>query len=125
MTKSRSLKLSKQRYETSKLLHRAFNSKPNVIKINRNNTFEHELAKFLMCWEIAQDGKHFVCEAVFENKKRADILVLDDEEAIEILQSETMESIAKKNKDYPVPIVPFKAKYVLSLWIEKIKKVCQ
>ena len=122
---TKSLKLRKRRYETSKLLHRAFNSKANVIKINKNNTFAHELAKFLMCWEIAQDGKDFVTEAVFSNNRRADILVLDDAEAIEILQSETMESIVKKNVHYPVPIVPFKAKYVLSLWAEKIQEAME
>ena len=122
MTKSRSLKVAKQRLETSRLLHRAFNSRANVIKINRNNTFEHELAKFLMCWEISQDGKDFVTEAIFTNNRRADILILDDAEAIEILQTETMESIMKKNVEYPVPITPFKAKHLLKLWLPKIQE---
>ena len=77
-------KTKKQMYrnQIKKNLDYAYNTKENVIKINVGNTIEHELAKFLLCWEAACDEKRFVTEAIFKNGKRADILVLDDGEAL-------------------------------------------
>jgi len=110
-----------QRNRTRKLLHRAFNSKEQVVKINIHNTFTHELAKFLLCWEIAKEGKRFVTEAIFENNKRADILILDDEEAWEILHTETVEEFKKKLDEYPVMAIPFIASTVIESWRGKLK----
>lgn len=99
--------------DTKALLDPAFNTKENVIKINRTNTFEHELAKFLLAWELMQNGEDIVTEAIFRNNKRADILALKEGTAYEILCSEKPENILKKTKDYPVEIKPFKAEKVI------------
>ena len=103
-----------QRGESLKLLSRKFNVKEGVVKINVGNTLEHELAKFLVCWELAKQGKQFVSEAVFENGKRADVFVLDDMEAVEILVSETKEMLRGKIRDYPVPVFDTLAKEQLA-----------
>ena len=102
------------------LLHPAFNSKENVIKLNKNNTIEHELAKALICIEAMERGVDFVSEAVFENGKRADVFLLQDEEAIEIVKTESKKSIEKKHKDYPVDIRALKADYILKVWKERL-----
>lgn len=105
--------MDRRKYNTKGLLHPAYNTKENVIKINKNNTFEHELAKFLMSWELIQSGQDIVTEAIFQNNKRADILALQDGIAYEILCSEKPENILKKEKEYPVAIKPFKAQKVI------------
>jgi len=53
---------------------------------------------------------HFITEAIFRTGGRADILVLENIEVIEIMNTETMESIAEKQKTYPtgIKITPIK-----------------
>jgi len=96
-----------------KLLNQAYNHKVQAIKINTGNTFKHELAKFILCWEAAKNGKHFITEAIFKNNKRADILILDDAEAWEVLKSESKEMFEKKAKEYPVSVLAFDADKVI------------
>lgn len=103
----------RQRAETMKLLSKKFNCKEGVVKINSGNTFTHELAKFLLCWKLASEGKQFVTEAIFENGKRADILVLDEFEAWEVLKSETAEQFKKKLDEYPCPVIAHKSDDVI------------
>lgn len=102
-----------QRAESLRLLSRKFNHKEGVVKINTHNTFKHELAKFMRCWQLSKEGKVWVTEAIFENGKRADIFVLDDKEAIEILESETLKQFKKKLDTYPCAVFPIKADDVL------------
>lgn len=108
------MKLNEQRAKNWKHLSKKFNSKEGVIKINVHNTIEHELAKFMLCWNLAKKGKQFITEAIFTNNKRADIYCLDTGEAYEILHSESIEDF-KKNKtaEYPVPVFAFKSQDVL------------
>lgn len=73
----------------------------NCIRININNTKQHELFKALECYKIKEQGHDFITEAVFENGLRADILDLDKGEAVEIVVSEAEESIVKKQQNYP------------------------
>ena len=114
------LKMDKERkrWETKKLLDPKFNHKEQVVKINIGNTFKHELAKFILCWEAAKNGKRFVTEGIFLNGKRADIIILDDEEAWEVLKSETKEQFKSKQKNYPIHVIPFQADDVLK-FLEK------
>lgn len=83
----------------------------NCIRLNPANTLAHEMKKVELCWEFLKDGKEFVTEAEFESpfKKRADIVCLDDGVVIEIVHSESQESIDEKKKGYPLPIVVIKA----------------
>ena len=79
----------------------------NCVRLNASNTKEHEIAKFKLCWELLQEGKEFVTEAVFTNGKRADIFVLDTGDVFEVLHSETKEMAQKKCEGYPVKRVIF------------------
>jgi len=86
----------------------------NCVRINTGSTLEHELAKFLLCRSLAKEGKDFMTEAIFENRKgRADIVVLDDSLIIEITASEKEESLERKATVYPLPIQRFRAKELL------------
>jgi len=71
------------------------------IRINVNNSIEHEIAKLHICYDLIKSGKEVVTEAVFVNGSRADIVVLDDFKIIEILYSEDEESCLEKSKRYP------------------------
>ena len=79
----------------------------NCVRLNASNTKEHEIAKCKLCWQLLQEEKEFVTEAVFLNGKRADIFVLDTGDVIEVLHSETMVMAKKKIADYPVQNVIF------------------
>ena len=74
----------------------------NCIRINVNNSIEHELAKLRVCYELIKSGKEVFTEAIFVNGSRADILVLDDHKVIEVLYSESEESCLEKAGKYPV-----------------------
>ena len=73
----------------------------NCIRINVNNSIEHELAKLRICYELIRSGKEVFTEAIFDNGSRADILVLDDFKIIEVLYSESETSCLKKAEKYP------------------------
>jgi len=73
----------------------------NRIRINVNNSLEHELAKLRICYELIRSGKEVFTEAIFDNGSRADILVLDDFKIIEVLYSESEESCLDKAGKYP------------------------
>lgn len=94
-------------------MSRKFNHLEGVVKLNVGNTFRHELAKFILCWHFKKKGKEIVTEAIFDNQKRADIFVLDDCEAHEILVSETDEDFKKKLKEYPCAVFAHRAEDVL------------
>lgn len=73
----------------------------NCIRINVNNSIEHELAKLRICYELIKGGKEVFTEAVFVNGSRADILVLDDFKIIEVLYSEGEDACLRKSRKYP------------------------
>ena len=74
----------------------------NCIRINVNNSIEHEMTKLKICYELIKSGKEVFTEAVFDNGSRADIVVLDDFKIIEVLCSEDEDSCLEKAKRYPV-----------------------
>lgn len=77
-----------------------FGTKRNCVRYNINNSDTHEIIKALICLEIQKRGQEYVSEAEFK-KGRADILILDTSQAIEILHSETIQQVTKKVKKYP------------------------
>lgn len=81
------------------------NSKKNIVKIGKNEGLVHVLKKARICFALLHLGKEFYTEAVFKNKSRADIFVLDNKVAIEVLDSEKQESIEAKKEKYPCRIV--------------------
>ncbi len=75
------------------------------VVINTGNSYEHEKAKFDLCWKLAQEGHHFICEATtVDGKSRADIVDLDAGVISEIVNSEGEESLQDKRTRYPLPI---------------------
>ena len=73
----------------------------NCIRINVNNSIEHEITKLRVCYDLIKSGKEVVTEAIFVNGSRADIVVLDDYKIIEVLYSESEAACLEKAKKYP------------------------
>lgn len=101
------------RKQSKEYLDQQFNTKEGVIKLNKNNTIQHEIAKFLLAWEMLQNKQAFVTEAIFKNGKRADIFNLDDCTAYEVLHSETEKYFNSKLESYPVPVKAFRSSEVI------------
>jgi hypothetical protein len=76
-------------------------SKKNMLKIHKQNTFAHELCKFLICWELLQEGKSFYTEGEFVKGGRGDIIDVTEKRIIEVLNSETKRDFLEKTKKYP------------------------
>lgn len=103
----------KQKMETknnsARLLEFTSRGHRNCLRVNVNNTFAHEHKKFEVYWMLKCLGYEVVTEAEFRGKNaRADLFVLDDCVAIEIIESEKKDSIEKKRKIYPCRIVTVK-----------------
>ena len=77
-----------------------FGSHRNMVRINPQNSLEHEVEKFKVCYQLAKEGKEFYTEAITTFGLKADIFVLDTGIAIEIKKSENKESIEEKRKKY-------------------------
>lgn len=89
------------RNNTARKVEQASKIHRNCIRVNSNNTIEHEQLKFEICYWLKKNGKEFITEAKFSDGSGiADILVLDDDIVIEVLHSETEERF--KTKNYPV-----------------------
>ena len=73
----------------------------NCIRINVNNSIEHEVAKLRICYGLIKSGKEVFTEAIFVNGARADILVLDDFKIIEVLYSESEDGCLDKAMKFP------------------------
>ena len=65
----------------------------------------HARKIFEVCYLLNKLGKTFYTEAVFKNKSKADIYILENRTAIEVLDSEEQKSIEDKKLRYPCPIV--------------------
>lgn len=88
------------------ILDNAYRKDINTIKLNKNNTFNHEMIKASLGYILLNNKHDFYTEAIFKNGKRADILDMDEEVAIEVLDSERLFNISIKQKFYPVKIWP-------------------
>ena len=105
--------------ENERLLNKAFHVKRDVIKFSQHETFDHFLAKCLLCWEFKQLSQSFVTESIFANGKRADVFNLSNGTAYEVVKSESNESIERKRKEYPVPLIALRAERILKHWKNK------
>jgi len=111
--------LAIKRNNTARLFQFTDKSHRNDIRININNSFEHELAKFIISWNLKKEGKEFITEATFENRLgRADIVILDNSEIIEILETEELVDAKKKELKYPLPIRFIRARGILKDVVE-------
>jgi hypothetical protein len=73
----------------------------NCIRIFPNNTLEHEMTKFKVCWTLRKWGYDFITEAIFKNNKRADVIDVSNGIIYEILKSEKEEELVDKTETYP------------------------
>ena len=62
-------------------------------------------------------GREFYTEAIFLDGNRADIVDADEGVIYEVVESEQPESILRKQKEYPLPIIVVRAQ---EPWTEKI-----
>jgi len=83
----------------------------NVVRIDSGNSLEHELKKCEIAYNLLKQGRTIITEAKLKNGKKPDILVLDlnNPIAYEIMKSESMKSIHKKEEEYlGIRIIPIK-----------------
>ena len=93
----------KFRNETASYV-KSFHIKRDVVNLNAHNSKKHELIKAEICYELKKANKSFITEAPILTGKRtgkADILVLDTAEVIEIMVSESEDELRKKVQKYP------------------------
>jgi len=97
------MSVKQQRINDCLNLVRVGSRKVNEIRGSKGNAESdiHYNLKKEICENLSKEGKSFVTEAIFENGKRADILVLDDFKIIEIVNTELEESIENKKNSYP------------------------
>ena len=86
-----------------KYLDWGFLDKQNAVKIHGSENKEHFMKKAEIFFDLKRAGKTFLTEAKLKgNKFIPDVLVIDQEPmiAIEIMNSESEESIEKKKQQY-------------------------
>ena len=99
-----------------KLLSSSYRTDINSVRINVHNKLKHELAKLMVAYDLILDGHYILTEAIFKNKVRADIFVLDTFQVYEIMFSETEKKANEKLSYYPedVDILFVKADEVIN-----------
>lgn len=79
----------------------------DVLNISAANSFEHEMMKAAVCYQLLKEGRHFLTEAKFTNNGksgRADVVDLSTGRILEIVNSEKEESIEEKRSYYPLAV---------------------
>ena len=99
-------KLSKQQKIkiAMNLLDSSYRTDLGSVRINTHNTIRHELAKLIVSYNLIKDKHSILTEAIFKNKARADILVLDTLTCIEIMESESLDNAKIKTTKYPTEL---------------------
>jgi hypothetical protein len=108
------------------MLDHSINHRPNTVKIHTQNDFKHELAKFLVSWDLMNQGSTIITEANFKHLKgRADIFELETRTAYEVLNSETIKRFEAKKEYYPygVTIIGLKADDIIAKHLKELKWV--
>ena len=86
-------------------LIRISNRHKDVLRWSSNETENHLNMKFKICKYLKKKGIEFYSEAILNNGLRCDIISADEEKIIEVVNSETEKSIARKKKVYPLEVV--------------------
>lgn len=85
------------------------------VRFHLSSGLKHELAKFLVAWELKELGHKVLTEAIFKDGSgRADIVDLTSGEVVEILDTES--EADAENKNYPFPVMKLSADRVLKAW---------
>jgi len=53
-------------------------SHTNCVRLFKNNTYEHEHAKFELTWKLLKQGFEIWTECIFNNGKRVDVLAIKE-----------------------------------------------
>ena len=77
------------------------NRKLNCLRWHNNESRQHILKKLNICIELKELKHEFICEAIFTNGSRADVVDLTSGIIYEILVSEDEEKFYEKIKKYP------------------------
>lgn len=98
--------------------------KKNVIQLFRNNTKAHEMMKSEVCWDLLQDNKTFVTEAVeTATNLRRDVVELDTGLIYEIeTDPARAKRFIKSEKEGDVIIIPVGWKKTDPLWQKYLKQ---
>ena len=78
----------------------------NCIRLHKSTTLEHRNKIVEICNWLIDNDYSFITEAKFVKGGRADIIVLEEGIALEILHTEELKSFNKK--DYPIPTYPIR-----------------
>ena len=96
--------IQKKRNEVSRLL-RTSNRNRNVLRWGSGETDAHIEMKFHICKQLKAWGHEFYTEAIFEpSGLRADVIDADEGIIYEVVNTEGVESLAKKRGMYPLEI---------------------
>ena len=90
------------------------------VRISAANTYEHELRKFQICFELVKRGYEIVTEGIFEKGNfRADVIDCTNSVIYEVLHTETLEQAKTKENKYPEC---FEIRYVKTsdVWDQKL-----
>ena len=94
----------RKRNEISRLL-RTSNRNRNAFRWSTNETNSHIEMKFAICKKLNEWGHEFYTEAIFDSTGlRADVIDADEGIIYEVVNTEGVESIAKKKGLYPLEI---------------------
>ena len=107
----------------NKSLLNRYKSTDNTIRIHKNNKPVHELAKCILCIYLLNNDYNFETEARFKTGGRADIFILNNGTCIEIVNTETDESIENKKCVYPGKIIKVNAEDVINTDFENLYKL--
>lgn len=99
--KTESDNLTQMKRNTALNLIEPSNRRINEIRISSGEGAKHIKKKQEICNALIEQKKQFITEARFIGGGIADILVLDDFQVIEIVDSESEESIQNKIQKYP------------------------
>lgn len=102
------VELQRKRNDVARLI-RISNRHKDVLRWGTGETWEHVIMKLKICRWLKEQGKEFYTEAIFVSGLRADIVNADDGVVYEVVESESEESIEKKKRDYPLPVIVVKA----------------
>jgi hypothetical protein len=100
----------------------SFSLHKGSLVVHKGNSFEHELAKFLVYWEETRNGNTVISEARFNNGSRADLYLVKTNKAIEIVHSESDKSIDNKRLKYPCDVIKLESSKIINFWLDKLNK---
>ena len=82
----------------------------NCFRLNVGNTFEHELKKFEIFYDLRKNKEDVITEARFKCGIRADVFEINAGIIWEVMHTETNQSISEKQNKLPAHIRIIKVK---------------